>query len=279
MEKVKQNPCGVNINGNPINNLRFADDIDLIDEDFNNLIKQIEITSDSAKQAGLIINAKKTKIMVFGEKDNNQEIKISGETIENVNKFEYFGSLLTWDNNCTEEIKRRISKATGALPSIKHIISNGKIKVESKIKILTTTVFSVLLYASETWTLKERDKKKLLAFEMRCYHQILKIKWTDKISNEAIRKMISRKITIVDIIKKRKLQLFGHICRMDDSRLVKQVVFSRMNGKSRIDRPSRERLDDIIDWCKCNIQDLFHLAQNRKGWKDLILSSIGPDGR
>ena len=66
---------------------------------------------------------------------------------------------------------------------------------------------------------------------------------------------------------------------MDDSRLVKQVAFSRMNGKSRIGCPSREWLDDIIDWCKCNIQDLFHLAQNRKGWKDLILSSIGPDGR
>ena len=95
MEKVKQNLCGVNINGNLINNLRFADDIDLIDENFNNLIKQIETTSDSAKQAGLIINAKKTKIMVFREKDNNQEIKISEETIENVNKFEYLGSLLT----------------------------------------------------------------------------------------------------------------------------------------------------------------------------------------
>ena len=176
MEKVKQNPCRVNINGNLINNLRFADEIDLIDENFNNLIKQIEITSDSTKQARLIINAKKTKIMVFGEKDNNQEIKISRETIQNVNKFEYLGSLLTWDNNCTEEIKRRISKTTGALASIKHIISNGKIKVESKIKILTTTVFSVLLYASETWTLKERDKKKLLAFEMRCYRQVLKIK-------------------------------------------------------------------------------------------------------
>jgi hypothetical protein len=65
MEKVKQKPCGGNINGNLINNLRFADDIDLIDENFNNHTKQIETTSDSAKQAGLIINTKKTKIMVF----------------------------------------------------------------------------------------------------------------------------------------------------------------------------------------------------------------------
>ena len=140
-------------------------------------------------------------------------------------------------------------------------------------------MLSVLLYVSKTWTLKESDKKKLLVFEMKCYRQILKIKWTDKVSNEAIRRMISRKITIVDIIKKRKLQLFGHISRMDDSRVVKQVVFSRMAGKSRIGRSSREWLDDITDWCNCNIQDLFHLAQNRKDWKNPILSSIGLDGR
>ena len=176
MEKVKQNSCGISINGNIIKNLRFADDIDLIDENFNNLRKQIETTSDSAKQVGLIINTKKTKIMVFGEKDNSQEIKISEETKENVNKFECLGSRLTWDNNCTEDIKRTISNATGALASLKRIISNGKIKVESKIEILITTVLSVLLYASETCTLKESAKKKLLAFEMRCYRQILKIK-------------------------------------------------------------------------------------------------------
>lgn len=62
IEKVKQKPCGVNINGNIINNLRFADDIDLIDENFNSLTEQIETTNNSAKPAGLIINAKKTKI-------------------------------------------------------------------------------------------------------------------------------------------------------------------------------------------------------------------------
>lgn len=279
MDLTQQNPYGVNLNGTLVNNLRFADDIDLIDEKFDNLVKQVETTTESAKRVGLIINTKKTKIMVFGEQDNGKDMKIAGESIENVNKFEYLGSLLTWDNNCTEYIKRRIGKATGTLVSLKHIISDGNIKVDQKIQILTTTVFSVLLYASETWTLKENDKKRLLAFEMKCYRRILKIKWTEKRTNEDIRKMICRKYTIIDIIKKRKLQLFGHICRMSDSRLVKQIVFSRMEGKSRIGRPSREWLDDIADWCNHNIQDLYQIAQNRRSWKDLILSSIGPDGR
>jgi hypothetical protein len=53
-------------------------------------------------------------------------------------------------------------------------------------------VFSVLLYASETWTLKEADRKKLLAFEMKCYRWVLRINWQDMVRNEDIRKKISK---------------------------------------------------------------------------------------
>jgi hypothetical protein len=48
-------------------------------------------------------------------------------------------------------------------------------------------VFSVLLYASETWTLKEVDRKTLLAFEMKCYRRVLRINWQDMIRNEDIK--------------------------------------------------------------------------------------------
>ena len=131
---------------------------------------------------------------------------MAGTTIENVDKFEYLGSPITWDNNCFDEIKRRIGKATGAMVSLKHVWSGKKLTIQNKLRILTTCVFSVLLYASETWTLKEADKRKLLAFKMRCYRRILKINWKDMIRNEDIRKRISKEESIVDVIKKRKLR-------------------------------------------------------------------------
>jgi hypothetical protein len=106
---------------------------------------------------------------------------------------------------------------------------------------------------------------------MKCYRWILRINWRDMIRNEDIRKKISRQKTIVDTIKKRKLGLFGHICRMDDKRMIKHILFSRMDGKSRRGRPCREWLDDIIEWGGRNGQDLFHLAQDRQAWKNLIL--------
>ena len=270
MDQVRQNTSGIKISGILINNLRFADDIDLIDEDVSSLQRQIELTKTAAEQAGLILNINKTKTMVFGDRNIDNSIQIAGNTIENVEKFEYLGSLLTWDNNCSEEIKMRIGKATGTMASLRHIWNSKKLKLENKLRILTTCVFSVLLYASETWTLKEADRKKLLAFEMKCYRRVLIINWQDMVRNEDIRKKISKEDTIIDIIKKRKLRLFGHICRMDDSRLIKHLIFGKMEGKSRRGRPCREWLDDITEWCHCSGHDLFHLAQDRRTWKSLI---------
>ncbi len=156
------------------------------------------------------------------------------------------------------------------MASLKHIWKSKKLMIENKFKILTICVFSVLLYASETWTLKEVDKKKLLLFEMKCYRRILKINWQDRIRNEDIRKRILKEETIIDTIKKRKLRLFGHICRMDNNRLIKHTVFAKMNGKSRRGRPWREWLDDITEWCQRSGQDLFHIAQDRLACKNLI---------
>lgn len=61
MEKVKQESSGVSIHGNLINNLRYADGIDLINEKFDYLTNQIKAAIDAVRQAELTINAKRQK--------------------------------------------------------------------------------------------------------------------------------------------------------------------------------------------------------------------------
>jgi hypothetical protein len=99
------------------------------------------------------------------------------------------------------------------------------------------------------------------------------------IRNEDIRKRISKEETITDMIKKRKLGLFGHICRMDANRLIKHTVSAKTNGKFQRGCPCREWLDDITEWCQRSGQDLFHLAQDRQIWKNLISNVVGPNVR
>ena len=137
MDQVRQNTCGVSIGGISMHNLRFADDI-ILEEDISSLRSQIEQTKNAAEQAGLLLHTNKTKTMVFGERSIDDSIQVTGETIENAERFEYLGSLLTWGNNCFEEIKRRIGRATGVLASLKHIWNSRKLSIDNKLRVLTT---------------------------------------------------------------------------------------------------------------------------------------------
>ena len=96
---------------------------------------------------------------------------------------------------------------------------------------------------------KEKDRNILLAFEMKCYRRILRIRWEQKITNEEVRRGVPCKKNIIQQIMERKLNLFGHIlCRMKDNRLVKEVMFGTMEGELRRGKSCREWLDDIKEW-------------------------------
>ena len=88
------------------------------------------------------------------------------------------------------------------MASLRHVWNSKKLTIQNKLRILTAYVFSVLLYASETWMLKKIDKKKLLAFEMSCYRRVLRISWNNMIKNKGILKTIGEEETIMDTIKK-----------------------------------------------------------------------------
>ena len=67
----------------------------------------------------------------------------------------------------------------------------------------------------------------------------------------------------------RKLNIFGHISRMSDDRLIKTVVFGMMDGTSRRGRSARD-ITDIQDWCGACVHDLNTLVQNRSDWQQMI---------
>ena len=68
MDHVKESNCGIRLGGTLVNNLRFADDIDLIDEDYRSLQEQLEKTRAVAEQERLIMNVGKTETMVFSDR-------------------------------------------------------------------------------------------------------------------------------------------------------------------------------------------------------------------
>lgn len=269
---------GVKIGGKNIKDLRFADDIDIMEESEKALQNRINVTKIEGERAGMFMNLSKTKTMVFGEKEMKKTIQVDGRNIQNVEEFEYLGSLFTWDNNLSKDIKCRIGKASGTLANLKHLWSSKTLSIKGKIRLIQTCVFSVLLYASEAWSLKKRDIAKLLAFEMKCYRRVLGITWMQKIKNIEVRARIPSRGNIIDTIKERKLNLFGHICRMSDSNILKHTMFAGMQGKKKRGRPPREWMDDIEEWTGEKAHYLVNMAQDRTKWRELVRNIVGPNG-
>ena len=155
--------------------------------------------------------------MVMGE-GSPIDIKVDGQTLECVEQFVYLGSLVTKDNDCSKEIRRRIALAAGTFGTLTTIWKSGNISTNTKLMLFESCVLSVLMYASETWTLKKDDRNRLNAFQMKCYRKMLGVKWQDKVKNEDIRKKLNKLRTISEKVVDKKMELFGHICRMRDVR-------------------------------------------------------------
>lgn len=91
----------------------------------------------------------------------------------------------------------------------------------------------VLLYDFIINILKEKDKDKLLAFELTCFRRTLLFRLQQKIRNEEVWRRVNTTRKIVQMIMKRKLSRFGYVCRMGHGRLSKRVAFGMMDSPNR----------------------------------------------
>ena len=87
--------------------------------------------------------------------------------------------------------------------------------------------------------LSPKEMLRIRSFETKCLRKILNIKWQQKIKNKEIMKRTGTDINIMQRMIERKMNFFGHICRMQDERLIKQVIFGIMDGKNKRGRPKR----------------------------------------
>ena len=83
-------------------------------------------------------------------------------------------------------------------------------------------------------------------------------------SNSIVRDRVRRHCTIVNVVKQKKLQLFGHICWMNDQRLVKIMILGMVKGDRPRGRPARRWSDDITDWCGCSLPEAVQLESDRE---------------
>ena len=120
----------VSIGGRAITNLRFADDIDDLAGEEEELVKFVERPDKASTAYGMEISAKKIKLMTNNTSGINTEIKINGQKLETVTSFKYLGSVIT-DEGSKPEILSRIAKTTAALTRLKPVWNDRSISLSS----------------------------------------------------------------------------------------------------------------------------------------------------
>ena len=257
---------GIRVGGRILNNIRYADDTTLMaesDSDLKNLLRRV---IDESKKAGLTLNLKKTKIMSTADLS---EFCIDGEKVEIVDKFVFLGSQLNRDNDCSQEIRRRLTLGRSAMDKLSTVWRDKSITTDTKVRLVNTLVFCIATYSCETWTIKMDDRKRINAFELWCWRRLLRIPWTVRRTNQSVLNAVKNPIPLETKMTRAKLQYYGHCIRKDGS-LEKDLLLGLTQGGRRRGRPRRRWIDSISEDSHLDLAGTNALCRDRQSWRKHI---------
>ena len=156
---------GIKTAGRNINNLRYADDTTLMAESEEELKSLLMKMKEVSEKVGLKLYSQKTRTVTSGPITSWQ---IDGETVEIVTDFIFVGSKITADSDCSHEIKRQLLLDRKFMTNLDSILKNREIVLPTKVHLVKSMVFPVVMYRCESWTIKKAEHQSIDAFEMWC---------------------------------------------------------------------------------------------------------------
>ena len=205
---LEEAQAGIKIAGRNINNLRYTNDTTLMVESEEELKSLLMKVKEEGEKAILKPNVQKTKITAFGPITSWE---INGQTVETGSDFIFWGSKITADGDCGHEIKRRLLLGRKVMTNLDSILKSRDITLPTKVHLVKATVFPVVMYGCESWTMKKAECRRIDAFELWCWRRLLRVPWTARRSNQSILKEISPGCSLEGMMLKLKLQYFGHL--------------------------------------------------------------------
>ena len=142
------------------------------------------------------------------------------------------GSKITADGDWSHKIKRCLLLGRKAMTNLDNILKSRDIILPTKVHLVKSMVFAIVMYGCESWTIKEAEHWRIDAFELWCWRRLLRVPWTARRSNQSILKEISPQCSMEELMLKLKLQYFGHLKWTADS-LEKTLMLGKIEGRIR----------------------------------------------
>ena len=181
---------------------------------------------EESEKVGLKLSIQKTKIMASIPITSWY---IDGETVETVSDFIFLGSTITADGDCSHEIKRCLLFGRKAMTNLDSILKSRDITLPTKICLVKVMVFAVVMYGSESWTIKKAERQRIDAFELQCWRRLLRVPWRARRSIQYILKEISPEYSLEGLTLILKLQYFDHLMWRADSE--KTLMLGKIEGR------------------------------------------------
>ena len=121
------------------------------------------------------------------------------------------------------------------MTNLDSILKRRDITLPTKICLVKTIVFPVVMYGYESWTIKKSEHQRTDAFELWCWRRLLRVPWMARRPNQSILKEISPEYSLEGLMLKLKLQSFGHLMQRTDS-FKKTLKLGKIEGRRRVNR-------------------------------------------
>ena len=160
------------------------------------------------------------------------------------------------------------------MTNLDSILRNRDITLPTKVHLVKTTVFPLVMYGCESWTIKKPELRRIDAFELWHWRRLLRVPWTARRSNQSILKETSPEYSLEGLMLKLKLQYFSHLMWRADS-FEKTLMLGKIEGRRRRGQQRMTWLDGITDSMDMSLSKLGSWWwSGRPG----VLQSMGSQG-
>ena len=281
----------------------FADDAAVCAHSEEELQEIMQIFYQTFQEFGLQLALKKTEVMMQKSYPDEARpepiITLGGTVLKNVKQFKYLGAQISDDASTSKEIKNRLKQSAAAFSKLyQRIWKKRHIKLKTKVKTYRAIVIPCMIYGSETWNCGKSDLRKLDGLQYRQLRTITGKTFRDKVSHVQLLQSIKfgpnqnflwaipedetknpNLTSIETMVRLSRLRYFGHVLRMNDSRLPNIMIHGEINKGSRgMGRPKinyrsciKEDLKKFDLWDECQQSSLHDMISNRTKWRNSII--------